>query len=649
MASYTKTFYATDSYNDQDRIYTDPPYDYFTPQRYEDTLYISYQLIWFPTSSSWGTFRNIPSLMFDLSSISKGKRVTDAKLYLYGRSSYDKTIETYGSGPFKIQSGWFSVSVQAQARYIFWQHDDAEIGYGRIYSSRSPYTPYLIVEYEDAPPKQPSSLFPNKTNIDARMPIKFTWKYESDDNQTQTKYEIQYSIDNKVSWTTVVGSTSNKFHDFPPDTFPTTGTIHWRVRTTDGNGLVSPWAETYFNTAIIPQKAPLVISPTTGYLDGSEEIEFSWRFIGGADYDVQSKFDLDYSSNEGETWTTITQETNMQSYTAPPNTFPSDSYAWRVRTYNAFGEVSPYSEIAKFNIISEPPIPQIQSVTNVSRPLVTWISSEQQAYELQIIQNGNVVVDTGVVPSLSKQHKVTKYLQDGTYTAYLKITNKYNLNSNWAEYKFTINTRQDKPPKPILSIYENEYGVTLVTTSTGVKNAVYRDNELIGYMSNGLFVDYTGSNNQLYKYFIRSITVDDNFTDSDIKLAKCSFVGNTLAIAQSPGEYIKLNVNLNNPPTKVNDISNQGALTYFVGRQYPVVEYSDFKTYNKQLTFLLQTKKQLSKLIDVINAKQTLIYRDQDGEVIYGIVLGINYEKVKFGYIVNFNINKVDYAGGIDD
>src|SRR5699024_1955065 len=152
-------------------------------QRYEDTLYISYQLLWFPTSGSWYTFRNTPRLVFDLSSISQGKRVIDAKLHLYGRSSYDKAIGTYGSGPFKIQSGWFSVSVQAElglkyAIYAFRQHDDAEIGYGRIYSSRSSYAPYLVVEYEDAPPKQPSSLFPSKTNIDARMPIKFTWKYE---------------------------------------------------------------------------------------------------------------------------------------------------------------------------------------------------------------------------------------------------------------------------------------------------------------------------------------------------------------------------------------------------------------------------------------------------------------------------------------
>lgn len=645
MASYTKTFQPTDSYNSSDRIYTNPPYDYFTPQRYDSALYVSRQSFWSTANNKWLSFRNTPRIVFDLSSIPRGKKVTSAKLYLYGKGSYSQSIEVGASVPFKIQSGWFSVNVRANAgdgyaAYSFYQVDTTERGYGEIYSSRSSYAPYLVVEYEDAPPLAPVDLFPNDASLDARTPLKVSWKYKSDDNEVQTKYELQYSTNNKLTWTSVTG-TANQFHNFTANTFPTTAQVYWRVRTTDDNELISPWGETYFNTVVIPQEAPIVIAPTTGFLDGNNPIEFSWRFVGGADYDKQSKFELIYDHDGDSDYTTIAKNTMVEKWVAPPNTFKSGNVRWIVKTFNAFGEASPSSSDAEFSVISNPPLPQIQSVTNSSKPVVTWISTEQQAYELQVIQSGSVIFDSGIVPSLQKEQKLDQYLQDGDYTARLRVTNKYDLSSPWAEYDFSINTSANKPPKPQITIFNEEYGVTIKTMDRSSQSLVYRDGKEIGTMDGTTFTDYTGKNNELHKYFVRAINEQDNFNDSDVKLGKCSFRYNTLAEFSHPSDYLVLKYGLNAIPKKTGETRNIGEIQYFDGRTYPAIEYSEFRSLSRNLSFMLRNKAELDKLESLINKKKPLIYRNNDGNNIHGVVLSLPDEETMFGYVVNITITKI--------
>lgn len=506
--------------------------------------------------------------------------------------------------------------------------------------------PYLTLVYEDTPPSIPTSLYPDGLNLDARGVIRFSWKHNSEEKKIQKGYVLKYSIDNGLNWVTIEKTTSNQYYDMPANTLPTTATVIWELETIDeidGEYYSSPVATAKFNTAITPQKAPTLTSPLSGYLDGSKPIVFRWNFVGGTAEDKQGKYDLQYSLNQGVSWVTITNSSNQEEHILPENTFRSGNIYWRVRTYNTYGDVSPYSEIGSFYVINSPPMPQITDVTNNARPVITWNSIEQQIYELQILKNDGVIFETGSIPSESdRSYKLPMFLGDGEYLARLRVMNEYSLSSPWVEYMFIISTT--KPQKPIIRLFSSEYSIVIRTEETSLRTLVYRDDKMIGEIKEGYFEDYTGENRKEYKYFIRAVDENDNFNDSDIKIGKCRFRDNTLALASKPNDFIKLRYGFNSEPQKSTKVGNVGSLIYFDGRKYPATEFTEFKEHAKTLSFFLRDKRELDNLIELIDKKQTLLYRDSEGENIYGTIFSIDYEKTTFGYDVSFTITKTsDY------
>lgn len=653
MASYQKTIVVKTTENETNEIFTESPKGSFFPRKYEEILYVSKQRL-----DSYTTITNIPTLTFDLSEIPKYKKITKTILHIYGRYSHSPTLEVYGmysvgKEQFNLKSGWNSIETSAfngiaeDARpWLFIEQVDSvhkPFSHAEIYSHLSDYKPYIVVTYEDVPPGPPSSLYPNNTTVNARNAIRFSWKHNSEEGTQQKGFTLQYSIDGGSTWVTESQTTSNQYYDLPKETLPLNGEILWRVKTKDQNDLESPYTNAKFNTAVVPQKAPTLVSPLSGYLDGSKPITFKWSFIGGTAEDKQGKYDLQYSTNQGASWTTITVESEESEHIVPENTFQSGNVYWRVRTYNTYGDVSPYSQIGSFYVINSPPIPQIVEVTNSGRPTIRWNSVEQQIYEIQILHNNKVIFQTGKIPSSSdRSYKLGMFLDDGEYLVRLRVTNEYDLTSPWAEYMFVLST--EKPEKPSIELFNGEYSVTIKTDETTLKTLVYRNNKLIGEMIEGYFEDYTGENRKEYQYFIRVVDENDNFNDSDIRIGRCKFKGNTLGLVNRPGEFIKLRYGYQDIAKKSSTVGNTGSLIYFDGRKYPVVEFSEFKEYTKTSSFFIRNKEELNKLIELIDKKETVIYRDTDGEVIYGAILNINYEKNLFGYEVNFTITKTGDA-----
>lgn len=664
VASYEKTIQIIDSvtagihYGDgHEPMYRPRPIwrsndvnDFFMPLPHSDTLYVSKMNE--PGSSGRGE-PNSAVFFPDFDQIPYGKKILKIELYFYAKNNFPYPVADLWSIILpQVTIGWnkitftsWNVEPSTKKRYLkISSYNHVPYEWLEIDSHTGLNKPYAVITYEDVPPKAPSSLYPSNITLDARGIIRFNWKHNSEEKTQQKGFTLQYSINSGSTWTTVNRTTANQYYDMPADTLPTTGTILWRVKTIDSNGLESPYAQTTFNTAIVPQKAPTLVSPLSGYLDGSKPIVFKWNFVGGTSGDKQSKYDLQYSVNQGVTWTTVTLSSNAQEHTMLENTLQSGNIYWRVRTYNQFGDVSPYSEIGSFYVINSPPIPQILEVTNSGRPTIRWNSVEQQIYEIQILHNNKVIFQTGKIPSSNdRSYKLGMFLDDGEYLVRLRVTNEYDLTSPWAEYMFVLST--EKPEKPSIELFNGEYSVTIKTDETTLKTLVYRDNKLIGEMIEGYFEDYTGENRKEYQYFIRVVNEEnDNFNDSDIRIGRCKFKGNTLALANNPKKFIKLKLGYQDIAKKSSTVGNTGSLIYFDGRKYPVVEFSEFKEYAKTSSFFIRNKEELNKLIELIDKKETVIYRDTDGEVIYGAILNINYEKNLFGYEVNFTITKTGDA-----
>lgn len=602
---------------------------------------------------------------WDNSLFPQDKKIISVKLYIYAQSSYsqydtrakfaefsegssiptatppDKTIPSFSSGWNIIE-----LSEVTMNGLVFKTSGSGPLPPNLVYTTfnshrASSNKPYLLVTYDDIPPEAPTSLYPSGITVSTRDVIRFSWLHNSKENLQQKGFTLQYSTNGGNSWTTVTQTTPNQFYDMPANTLPTSGTVMWKVMTKDDNDEASPYTSASFTLGVVPQKAPIPISPISQYMDENKPIRFEWSFLGGSQGEIQSKFELQYSINGGNTWSTRTVTTQNTFYELAANTLAAGNIVWRVRTYNNWNEVSPYSENRSFTVIGSPPIPQIISVTNKSRPTINWQATGQHIYEIQILKDNKIILDTGSIPSVSdRSFKLENYLEDGNYLVKLRILNEYNLYSPWAEKSFTISTI--KPPKPIIDVYSSEYTITINTSNTSLKTLVYREGVLLGEVINNNFTDYTGENRREYKYFVRTLDSNENFRDSDIKLAKCSFSGNTLALNETPNQFIKLKHGLNGIPGKSITIGTLGTLQYFYGRTYPVAEYTEFRSLEKTLSFFMKNKEEVLDLIKLIDKKKTLLYRDVDGENIVGSIFNITYNKIILGYEVGFTITKTE-------
>ena len=362
-------------------------------------------------------------MAWDSSLIPKDKEVLNAKLYFYTTSSHSKPIyyrfadfsegstlpshePADGSKAGGVSTGWGyidlgkpkgnSVVLYAELglkRVWIYNYEGQPYAYvdvsemWKIYSHRnSTNQPYVVIEYGDTPPDPPASLYPSGIMVSTRDIIKFSWAYKG--TAEQKEFELQYSLNGGSTWVTITRTTNDQFYEMPAQTLPETGTVTWRVRTTDINDETSEYSTASFTLGIPPQKAPIPIAPISQYIDENTSATFEWIFTGGSASDIQKKVDLQYSTDGGSTWNTISQTISNTRLTLPPNTFTKGNIVWRVRTYNNWDEVSPYSEIKSFTVIGSPSIPLITEVSNEARPVVKWQTQEQQLYELEILKGG---------------------------------------------------------------------------------------------------------------------------------------------------------------------------------------------------------------------------------------------------------------------
>lgn len=612
------------------------------------------------------------ALAWDSSAIPKNKIITNVKLYIFTANSHSKAIyyriasfnegsaipsyePTNGTITGGAAYGWKvmdlgvpdgeSVIIGADLHTEqIWLGSPVNgyftnVQYWSVYSHRSATNaPYVVVTYQDKPPLDPQSLYPSGIQISTRDIIRFAWLHGSEDNLGQKAFTLQYSLNSGTSWTTITQNTSNQFYDMPANTLPTSGTVTWRIKTKDTNDMESNYSTTTFTLGIPPQKAPIPVAPIGQYVERNKKVRFEWIFTGGSPVETQSKYDLQYSVNGGATWTTLTASTSVNYREVAENTFPTGNITWRVRTYNNYNEVSPYSENKAFTIIGSPPTPLITTVTNTARPVITWQSTEQHIYELQILKDNIILYDTGTVPdTTNKSFKVPIFSENGQYIARLRVANEYNLFSSWAEKAFTIAT--NKPNKPNLEIYNERYSI--VINSDIAEGLVYRDYKLIGNLVNGKYTDYTGEKKKEHSYFIRNV-VNDTFSDSNKMIGTCDFSGMTLALHKKSDDFIKIEVALNQNPKESGTYNVTYSSQLYDGRKLPIIEYGEFENRSKSVSFFVSSFEEVERIIEMIRKREKFLLRGERN--ITGSILSMSYDKNQFGYDISFILEEGEYS-----
>jgi hypothetical protein len=403
----------------------------------------------------------------------------------------------------------------------------------------------------------------------------------------------------------------------------------------------------------VPPDQPTLTVPIGIFTSNNEVIRFSWNYnssVGG----VQKAFDLLWS-DDGTTWTTVSQTTANNYYDMPADTLPSGNIYWKVKTYNEYDEASPESTVSTFYAIGAPATPNIVSITSgTARPTVSWTSTNQQVYQIQILQDSNVIFDSSDIASISiKSHKVTEFLQDGNYTAQVRIKNEYDLWSEWASIGFTLTTT--KPTKPTLALVRKKYNITTISNiGTNSYLLLYRSDygqnnyKCIYKSTTNDIIDNKIESNKKYQYFVRAVNSSEAYNDSDILDVYAPTINKSIISPISDlNNVFEINYNLGERPTKNLTTAMVTTSNYFTGRENSVTEFSEHSSQSVNLGFYIKLDTNYNQLADIINLKDIVLYRDGRRKF-YGTISGFENKDHRAGYIIGFSVTQVDFDEEIE-
>lgn len=399
-------------------------------------------------------------------------------------------------------------------------------------------------------------------------------------------------------------------------------------------------------TETVPQP-PVPTAPIGLYKDSNNVIRFAWNVTG-----IQTKFNLYWSNNNGSSWHQISQTTSNTYYDMPANTLPTGQISWKVTIFNNYNEESADSTVNVFTATGVPQPPVITEITNTTTPTptISWTSDSQQVYQVQIVENGSVIYDTGDMPSLTvKSHTILMLLDDGVYVAKVRVKNEFDLYSSWASAQFTITT--PKPDKPPIILNQNKYSIDVISDlADNSYLLLYRadinsnDFKCVGKSTTESNIEnFTIESEKQYQYKIRAVNNAGAFTDSDIKTITTSkFKMSIISPVSNLSNVFEVKYNLNDRPVKNMSISTPNSINYYSGRTYPIVEYSEHLSFSISLSFFINNIEDYQQLLEIFYKKGIVLYRDSRRKF-YGNMSNISTSDHFAGYVINLSINQVDY------
>lgn len=501
--------------------------------------------------------------------------------------------------------------------------------------------PYIEYTYEDVVPFV-TGAYPSSGFINEKVSNTFGWTFAYDKQNVegvvkQKSAKFRWRPFGSTSYSEILINGDAQQISIPANTF-SSEFIEWQVVVTSDDGIESVPTQWYKLTTIDSLSTCSALAPNNAFLDGSVPNEFSWQHIietGTA----QTKFELQYSSNE-ITWTSIAiQETGLSAYTVPANTLPAGQIQWRVRTYNSDNAAGSW-QIATIVVQAAPPAPTISSISNKARPSIIWQALGQQAFQLQVLTNDCLIYDTKEIATAEKQWQVNEYLDNGEYTFRLRVKNQYGLYSEWSIVTKTIAFAI--PTIPAIDVTSVEGGVKVAVKNFSLYRRVYllRNDVPIALLKSNTYIDYLA--NGASQYIVRGITDNDFFSDSQVVTTFTNVQCAQIAPVDSPTGFILLPFAEEAPPQYVGQTSLSGSAKFFAGRKKPVYEYSEFETLTHDFNFSV-SREVYTTLVRLALSGKTVVFRDKRGNKFFGALTGLSLSDSPDIMNVAFSIIEVDY------
>lgn len=337
-------------------------------------------------------------------------------------------------------------------------------------------------------PKSISTAAAGGTNIDVTL-----------DNPSPVATKVQYQI------STDGGSNWGSLADAPSTTsfqVSASGTVKIRVRNYNATG-VSDWLESGIIVTLCPPDPPTLISPSnSAVLTTGGSVTFQWRH-NAPDGSAQTAAQLQYSTDGGSTWTTVTKSTE-QSHTMANPWSAGTTVTWRVRTKGADASYGAYVQAFSFKVYSAPTVSITSPGATVTGMPVTVsanytdASGTCQAATVTLTQGGRKLCSESATPgaTITASIDVDEFLPTNgeSYTVVVTARSSSSL-STTANTTFSVNFTE--PVEGTLQVQNDP--------DTGYASL------LATFDNSASEITYAGSTNEQYESsegYVRSLTVE---------------------------------------------------------------------------------------------------------------------------------------------
>lgn len=624
---------------------------------------IRYGLISFSSNSTIASYNKITSVVLWLY-FEQIYKYYNSYVSILG-SSFDETIVTYANMPgaysykaltlpgattnnYKAVGEIASTSgeiIRAIKYGVEFQCDSTV----RYYSSHSDNKPYLAIELsEELATGYLKDFSPTTGYIDLSKDNIFGFDFEQKADEPSItplavkSFTLQLRKHGQTEITSI--NVTTWAGDAPNVTVPA-GTISgesidWRViaKTNANQTLTSDWMT--LSVEDVPPTA-WAISPKDVVVDGSKDQIFIWGHASSTGT-AQSKTDLQ-KSTDGSTWTTLATVTGAaRQWTCPAGTLTSSIKYWRVRTYNADGIAGEWSDAAQIVVIAAPTAPSIQIKSTGPRPSISWQTSEQEAYQVEL--DGKL--SGGTHYGTDKTWTSPAYLADGSHTVRVRVQNQYGMWSNWGAAALPVT---NTPGASITLSVQASSVADLSWQTSGSYDfyLVYRNGKPIAKLTQTQYTDELSSGSTTYQ--VRGCYADSsNYGLSSAVTATITTGQYVTLYGIASGKKVTLkHCGLKNQPVQ-NAINRDIQYIFMYGSTYPHAERSEFVTKKVGGTAVFLPGEDKAGFDALIG--ELVCLKTQSGEMVIGYlnetsdVSRVNPDKS----VVNFSIQQIDYAEVID-
>ena len=312
----------------------------------------------------------------------------------------------------------------------------------------------------------------------------------------------------------------------------------------ENNTLIS--VSTYYPLFRMEYKyAPIVYRefPVDINISNATEQIFTWKYDGGTL--GQKSYEIGWSSDK-QTWNSEIVETTNTEHVFQKNTFPVGEIFWRIKAINVENDESEYS-YGSFTSVGRSDAPTIIKISQNAKPVIEWEASCQEAFEIRIIGENEILHDSGLLTSSNTFHYSPEVLlNNGEYLIKIRILNTYGYISDWRELNFVLNAEKPNSNAEITFIdtYDN-YAVVEASGIVGEGYLIRFENgkeTIVDKFENDVIKDYRTKANVKYQYAIRDHV--NGFFESEKKDFTPIFDGVILHDAGNPETYVNVKFKL---------------------------------------------------------------------------------------------------------